>query len=100
MKDGHHKDGGGYECWLSDGRLHREDGPASIFPDGTKSWYNEGILSRFCGPAIEWPNGKTYWIIQGKEIDSEIYKNFLLDNGIDIDNLTEEDKVLLRLIFG
>jgi len=28
------------------GKLHREDGPAMIWTDGTKEWYREGKLYR------------------------------------------------------
>jgi len=28
--------------WLYKGRLHREDGPAIIYDDGTKEWFLDG----------------------------------------------------------
>lgn len=30
------------ECYLN-GRLHREDGPAIEYPNGTKYWYLNGV---------------------------------------------------------
>jgi len=34
--------------------LHREDGPAVEWNDGTKCWYQNGELHRKDGPAIEY----------------------------------------------
>ena len=33
----------GTKHWLVDNKLHREDGPAVDFVDGTKLWYLNGI---------------------------------------------------------
>ena len=43
--------------------LHREDGPAVEFNDGTKMWYWGGMLHRDSveGPAIEYANGEKRW---------------------------------------
>jgi hypothetical protein len=30
------------QLWLEDDKIHREDGPAVIFPDGTVRWYVNG----------------------------------------------------------
>jgi hypothetical protein len=32
--------------------LHREDGPAVIWPHGTKEWYQNGVLHREDRPAV------------------------------------------------
>ncbi len=32
--------------WMLDGRLHREDGPAREFKDGSQFWYKNGELHR------------------------------------------------------
>jgi hypothetical protein len=34
---------GGTKFWYFEGDLHREDGPAIIWPDGNKRWYLDGI---------------------------------------------------------
>jgi hypothetical protein len=48
------------------GELHREDGPALIFPDGEVQYYIEGALEREDGPAIIRANGeKVYSICVG-----------------------------------
>jgi hypothetical protein len=57
----------GYYCVRnSRGRLHRDDGPAAIYPDGTQCWYQDGGLHRGDGPAIIYPDGTQYWCRNGK----------------------------------
>ena len=48
------------------GKLHREDGPAIVYKDGTEKWYQNGILHREEGPAIIYRNGTKIWFKQGK----------------------------------
>ncbi|WP_038456961.1 hypothetical protein [Paraburkholderia xenovorans] len=43
----------GVERWFRDGLLHRDDGPAKIFPDGSKCWYSHGKPHREDGAAFE-----------------------------------------------
>ena len=33
----------GYQEWYQNDKLHREDGPALIHPDGSQFWYLNGI---------------------------------------------------------
>jgi hypothetical protein len=35
-----------------DGLLHRTDGPAVIYPDGSLSWWIHGLRHRLDGPAV------------------------------------------------
>lgn len=42
----------GYEYRLN-GLLHRDDGPARIYSNGTTQWYQNGLLHRRDGPAVE-----------------------------------------------
>jgi len=43
--------------------LHRLDGPAVEYVDGSKRWWVEGQRHRLDGPAIEYADGhKEYWI--------------------------------------
>ena len=46
--------------------LHREDGPAIEYMDGTKRWYKNGFLHREDGPAIEYADGKKDWYLDDK----------------------------------
>ena len=41
--------------------LHREDGPAVEYADGSKGWYQNGKLHRIDGPALEWFDGDRLW---------------------------------------
>jgi hypothetical protein len=38
--------------WLAGGQLHREDGPALVWPDGTQEWFRYGKRHRLGGPAV------------------------------------------------
>ena len=48
------------------GILHREDGPAVEWSDGSKEWYIKGELHREEGPAREWINSTKEWCINGQ----------------------------------
>jgi hypothetical protein len=52
--------------------LHKEDGPAVIWSDGSEFWYLHGQLHRIDGPAIEFPNGYKMWYIDGVEQEEPI----------------------------
>lgn len=52
--------------WWLRGRLHREDGPAIKWPDGSRVWYLYGNIHRETGPAVEWSNGTRMWYVDGK----------------------------------
>ena len=50
--------------------LHRDNGPAIEWTDGSKRWYKEGRRHRLDGPACENNDGhKEYWI-EGKHIEN------------------------------
>ena len=56
-----------YKCWIKDGFLmHREDGPAIEYYDGSREWCIDGYRHRIDGPAVEQPNGYKAWYINGK----------------------------------
>ncbi len=52
--------------WYLYGKLHREDGPAKTFPDGSTEWYFYDKLHRENGPAKTFPDGSTEWYLNGK----------------------------------
>jgi len=56
----------GLKYWYKEGKLHREDGPAVNFPSGHKEWYKEGKYHRLDGPAVEYPDGYKEWWIENK----------------------------------
>ena len=51
----------GTKRWYKDGKLHRDDGPAAEYANGTKFWYKDGKLHRDDGPAVEYANGTKFW---------------------------------------
>lgn len=65
--------------WRLKGELHREDGPAVEWKDGTKKWFINSLYHREDGPAIERTDGTYEWYLDGKhyteeEFDKEIAK--------------------------
>ena len=52
----------GTRCYYNNaGQLHRDDGPAVEYADGSKRWYQNGQKHRTDGPAIEYATGDKYW---------------------------------------
>jgi hypothetical protein len=48
------------------GRLHREDGPAVIWSDGSQNWWQHGKIHRDDGPAVVLADGAQYWYQHGE----------------------------------
>lgn len=42
----------GVECHVDAHGLHRDGGPAIVYPDGREEWYQRGVRHRDGGPAI------------------------------------------------
>ena len=53
------------------GQLHRDDGPAVEWSNGTKSWYQNGLRHRTDGPAIEYLDSGKVWFINGEELTED-----------------------------
>ena len=87
--------------WYINNKLHRLDGPAFI--DGKKKiylWSQDGKPHRLDGPAYINEKDKRYiWGIHGNNKTDEITK-WLTDNEIDWRNMSMEEKVLLKVVFG
>lgn len=87
---------------LPDGREHREDGPAYSNEEyGIHWWYIEGKRHRLDGPAIVWTKSHCHeqngwWFINGHNVDKKI-KEWSNEIGIDLDNLSEDDKLIIEL---
>jgi hypothetical protein len=56
----------GTKEWWVNGERHRIDGPAIEWSDGAKAWHVDGELHRLDGPAIEWRNGTKEWWVNGE----------------------------------
>ncbi len=119
MKNGKRTSSDGTQMWYKDDKLHREDGPAVIYPDGTQYWCKVDKIHREDGPAIIYPdgsqtwfvdskrhredgpayigkNGTQYWWLNGNNITDDI-KNWAKDRNIDLNNLSDNDKIILKI---
>ena len=55
--------------WRLNGKLHREDGPALEYADGSKEWWLNGKLHRVDGPAVEYAaDGSEEWWLNGRRL--------------------------------
>jgi hypothetical protein len=59
------KDGVAIKYYIG-GKLHREDGPAVIGPQGWVKYYINGKLHRDDGPAVIWTSGSVEYYNKGK----------------------------------
>ena len=69
-------DENGNRRWYLNGELHRIDGPACEYVDGTKYWWLNGELHRIDGPAVEYADGYKSWYLNGVEYTEEEYNEF------------------------
>ena len=69
-------DSEGTTRWYNEkGKLHREDGPAVVWPNGDTYWYLNGTKHREDGPAFEYFDGHKAWYINGKKLTEEDFNN-------------------------
>jgi hypothetical protein len=63
----------GTTFWFnSQGQLHRENGPAIEYADGSRVWCQNGKVHRVDGPAIEYGDGSVEYWISGKELTQPV----------------------------
>ena len=63
-------------------KFHREDGPAVIYPNGTKWWCLNGKLHREDGSAIEYFDGiNEWWHLKGNYYKKDQYYKKLFKFG-------------------
>lgn len=59
----------GIQRWFNEhGTLHRADGPAVVYPDGSATWFLNGKCHRDDGPAIDW-KGHQVWYHHGERVE-------------------------------
>lgn len=63
-------------CWLSNGKLHRLDGPAVIDDNGDQYWMINDEMHRLDGPASEFADGGKEWFVNGKHIPCKSQEEF------------------------
>jgi hypothetical protein len=76
----------GSEDWICEGKYHRKRGPAVKRKNGHKEWWHNGVPHRKGGPAIEWRYGDKSWWLNGKEYNEKEYWNVM--------NLKKKKRVL------
>jgi hypothetical protein len=68
----------GSKEWHINDKRHREDGPAIEYADGGKAWWINGKRHREDGPAIEYADGGKEWLINGNHMTEQVFNDFLL----------------------
>lgn len=81
--------------YYKNGYRHREDGPAVEYINGRKEWRIVGRLHRMDGPAAIYLDREEWWI-NGCNATIEI-QEWAKELNIDLNNLTEDDKVLIAI---
>ena len=56
--------------------LHREDGPAITYADGTFCWVRHGLIHREDGPSRVWPNGDRNYDLNGSKVNASTDEEF------------------------
>lgn len=64
----------GTEYWYRNGKYHREDGPAVNRNDGYMEWRINDKFHREDGPALIWPSGKTFYFLNGKALSKKEFR--------------------------
>jgi hypothetical protein len=82
----------GTKSWYQHDKRHRDDGPAVEHPSGDKSWYQYGVRHRDDGPAMELACGSKYWYLNNRSIS--------FDEWLDRSDMSDEDKVMMKLKYG
>ncbi len=63
----------GTQLWFDRiGELHRDDGPAAVYPDGSQEWHQHNKLHRLDGPAVIHPDGAEWWWLRGHNITDKV----------------------------
>lgn len=88
----------GSKSWYAEGKFHRLDGPAFEDADGTKEWCVEGKLHRLDGPAVEWTSGFKAWYVEGKKMTEEEFNEYIKPKPTCEDKIIEYDGVKYRLV--
>jgi hypothetical protein len=76
----------GTDCYCDKyGRIHREDGPAMIYANGTEVWYSDGKVHRTDGPAMVTQKSEggveLAWLIHGIRYDFDKWFEYVHGKG-------------------
>src|ERR1700691_4019715 len=84
--------------YFSNGKYHREDGPAIIHSDGSMWYFLNGLCHREDGPAIIYSQGVMYYL-NDKFIITEDVNDWIKENNIQ-KVWNNSHKLLFKLTFG
>lgn len=56
-------------------QLHRANGPAIEYPDGSQAWFINGVKHRTEGPAYIGADGKEEWWVKGAKVENHSPQN-------------------------
>jgi hypothetical protein len=82
----------GTKEWTMNDKIHRTDGPAVVYTCGDKEWWVDDEVHRTDGPAIEYANGDEAWWLNNER--------FTFDEWLDEVDMSNEDKVMMKLQYG
>ena len=90
----------GTKEWWVNGLRHRLDGPAYIGPDGFQAWFQNNKKHRLDGPAIISPDGREKWLINDKQIPREEVLLWIEQLSLSSwQKWTQHEKCLFRMSF-
>ena len=69
----------GTKYWCQNSLIHRTDGPAIEYADGEKRWYQHSQRHRLDGPAVERSDGSVEWYINGEELTEADFNQVVKD---------------------
>jgi hypothetical protein len=88
----------GSKSWLVEGKCHRLDGPAIEYADGSKSWWVEGKCHRLDGPAFEKADGCKEWWVEGKLMSEKEFNAYIKPKPACEGKIVEVDGVKYKLV--
>ena len=62
-------------------KLHRTDGPAAEWANGSKYWWVMGKEHRTDGPAVEFGDGYKFWFVNGEQLTEKQFNKRRKQNG-------------------
>ena len=89
----------GQQHWYKNDKFHREYGPAVIYRNGDQFWFKDDKLHREDGPAVIYADGDKYWWYNYMPITKEVLE-WTNNCQIDLDNMSESDKLLLKIFIN
>ena len=80
----------GTKAWWINDKRHREDGPAIEYADGDKEWWVDDKLHREDGPAVEWADGAKSWWINDKRLTEDDFNACMNPVELTLDEIAEK----------